>query len=349
MTAAVDFTGFLDAYGWQLSGAIDVVLSHLGFVVNKGTDIVWAKSNNPRDTVKGLSWGGDVAEIDRAVKGPWIIGDIADTHLTLDWAKAVPRDKTNSIVTGLMSDMDVLYLTPWAKTALVDACSQVPWADSKPTDIKASIVWLNSIPRDKQTIGTWAAAIPIDYSREMTWAKSIFLPVTEVIPWAKAVPVDVMIFVPSGPIPPPDPDNPPWTGWPPPWFTVPWLAAPRAIMTTQNVILEVMGGPADGQKISLQSVRVSTDIDSWLWSFAGVLSLATDKQYLEAINFEPVLVELTISEYVWRFNITDVSATLAYGALTYNITGSSQSVVLGPKYQPKNTQIWTSATTMEQI
>ncbi len=94
---------------------------------------------------------------------------------------------------------------------------------------------------------------------------------------------------------------------------------------------------SDNTNIPFTGLQLSTDEDSWAWSFrAGIRTKAT-LDLVRPSGAGPVEIEVTVNGETWRILVEGFSRSSAFADSSYTIVGRSLSAELAAPYQEKTT------------
>ncbi|WP_051309011.1 hypothetical protein [Desulfogranum japonicum] len=105
---------------------------------------------------------------------------------------------------------------------------------------------------------------------------------------------------------------------------------------------------SDNAPIDIKGMEITTEIDSWCWSFTGELH---SREALELCTgtSNPVAVRAYVNGYEWVFWIESWRESRAFGTRSYTITGRSQSAELAAPYAPTRSYVEGSPATAVQL
>jgi len=105
----------------------------------------------------------------------------------------------------------------------------------------------------------------------------------------------------------------------------------------------------DNQPIALSKLSLSYDVDSYAWTFSGVLADKSQLALVTMTNDEPVQLSITINTYNWIVLIEKIPETRSFGKTDITLQGRSLSALLGAPYQRLTSYTAGSDMTVQQI
>lgn len=136
----------------------------------------------------------------------------------------------------------------------------------------------------------------------------------------------------------------------PPWVDIPTDTSKpigplrrRSYTMTHTISLK---RSSDDLAVSLRSVTISTDRDSWGWTWSAEVGSRGDAL---AIASEPTEVELEINGAIYLLLAESMSEQRAFGKPRYTVSGRSLSALLSSDYSARVTTVVNSAMTAAQI
>ncbi len=88
--------------------------------------------------------------------------------------------------------------------------------------------------------------------------------------------------------------------------------------------------------VHVLSMTISTDADSWAWSFSAELP-ATELAKVSPVNGDPAEVRATINGVTWEFVVEEISRSREFGKATLSIRGRSRTAYLAAPYAAQQT------------
>ncbi|PID76821.1 MAG: hypothetical protein CSB24_04645 [Deltaproteobacteria bacterium] len=312
-----------------------------------------------RDKSARIPWGS-FRRLGRVVRSSWQHFTVYDYQSRVYWSSTLPTDR--SLVSGWDTFYPLDYQTrcPWINTlAKIEPEIRLPWQALEPLNRDCRIPWECPPPHDKLHRTYWgqewyerictqdyhppkcgeihfehhgssgqifapAACQPLDFIHD-TSTNDLRCSQREPDGWR-----DNYYYQPDNPVIKPS------TG----------LVTPKyLVLYTMNTatLIRVKGG----LPVPVFSMNISTDLDSWCWSFTAQIS--ADGLPLVDPTAEPVEVLATINGYSWRFMVESWTEKKGFNQAEYTITGRSPSAELAAPYAPLSTGVTGSTLTSVQI
>lgn len=101
--------------------------------------------------------------------------------------------------------------------------------------------------------------------------------------------------------------------------------------------------------IPLSKVSLSYDVDSYAWTFSGVLADKSSLALVTMTNDVPVQLSITVNGYNWRVLVESIEQARSFGKLDINLKGRSLSALLGAPYQLQMSYTAGSNMTVQQL
>ncbi|MDP3876283.1 MAG: hypothetical protein Q8Q50_04815 [Methylobacter sp.] len=159
---------------------------------------------------------------------------------------------------------------------------------------------------------------------------------------ARQPPNGISPFIPGGGgtvYPPnPDPTDPPGHVT----ITVPTQTA-YIMQHTISVTL------TDLTPISMESVNLSLDADSFAWQFSGTLLDKADLVKVQQVNMEPVQLVITINGYIWKVLVERIEHSRQFGGRSIALSGRGLTALLGQPYEQPASATQSSTLTVQQL
>jgi hypothetical protein len=106
---------------------------------------------------------------------------------------------------------------------------------------------------------------------------------------------------------------------------------------------------AGGTPLLAENIKISVDIDSFVWTFSGDLLNQASLSLVAPDGVSAKEIEVIINGYRWVFMIERYNMRAQFPAQTYQISGVSRTQYLALPYAPKQTKTYTAALQASQI
>lgn len=308
--------------------------------LNIDMDLPWGQFRSLDIDDVELPWGKMQTE-DSNYTVPWIKMDQRDQAMDLPFAEMLHRDAEMVLLWIQTFQRDQQMVLPWWAVIQCNRERIIPWAATVQCGGERILPWYGVIQCDRGRFLPWAETGHCDHEQSAPWQINAPLDYWQQLPWVRMRPCDRDYFTPYDPHgqPPLNPNDP---GTPAFLCTneniIPWLKEPRVIMIKQEVtVIRV----SDSEPVHFLNLRLSSDLDSYGWSFSGNAASLADASLISPES-GPVEIQVSINGYIWRFLVESISTGHRYGDGSYSVQGVSKSVAMTEPYAAPKTQVYTS-------
>jgi len=296
-------------------------------------------SYNSLDALVAVLWRY-LEKADRHNVLAWVMTGSADRHIDIPWSNIASIDREIMLSMRRVLFMDKEKRLEWSKVISIDTERMLEWDRVAMADDTTRMAWGTVGFIDIVKRLQWGKLAALDLAIRMEWGKGEIRDYEIRIPWTKLKPLDKTSF--SAFLPGEGTEHRTELKK----FTrLPWVATSRIIMTAQNITFKRV---SDDEPVHILTGSFGIDMDSYLWTFKGVVPSVQDLDKIKPTTAGKVEVELGLNGYLARFVISSYTANNAWGTGTYSIEGMSTSCVLGEPYCPRETKQFTG-TTAQQI
>ena len=145
-------------------------------------------------------------------------------------------------------------------------------------------------------------------------------------------------FIPADP-----PRDPPVT---PPGHILHTIPGRPFYMINHNLSVTLL----DGTPITMESVNLSLDVDSYAWNFSGNLADKADLALVQPPpNADPVQLLVTINTLVFKVMVERIQHSWQFGQRQISLSGRSLAALLGQPYQQPQSATQSSVLTIQQL
>lgn len=302
----------------------------------------------------------------------WDASDAHDAEFCLRWATSTPRDAETRIPFSPGEPLATQTRLAWSNTQPKDIERRLPWRHARyPHAVQRGLPWVRRKANDPQRGLPWGKGTPVDHEVWLATGRAKARNPQVRLPWGMSS-VPPYQYLPTPPyIPPPQPPVLPCFV-PPDWNRVAlrfkhanayvpplWGEVPLAFRCNDRIFriarslrmshsLSVVRLP-DRLPLRVSAVSMSTDRDSWAWSFS--LRFA-DRASLLAVAPSPagvVSVEITLDGYVFIALIENYTEARELASRQASASGRSRTAVLAGPYDPERAYANPAPATAQQL
>jgi hypothetical protein len=132
----------------------------------------------------------------------------------------------------------------------------------------------------------------------------------------------------------------------PPWWTPPGSVPYREVYIIVNTA--IMFRVSDNVEIRPQQISITTDADSWCWSFSATIP-KSDLEIVMPDSNGVIEVEIQVNNIRWRMIVESWSENVQFANSTVSIKGRSSSAVLASPYAVTRDYVTTNDRTIVQL
>lgn len=317
-----------------------------------------------------VSWRPGTAT-DQASRLRWDRPIAVSADIRLPWSRPAYHGAETRLVMSPGDPVARDWGLPWIAATPRDQERRASWAHAhNQHQAQASLPWIRRKANDHERRLPWALSAPVDHEMWLATGHAKPRDLEVRLPWGIAN-VPPHQWLPTPPyIPPPLPPPAPPCYVPPAWnavalafrsgYTPPaWNAVPLAFACDPRIFrvarslrlshsLSVVRLP-DRLPLHVTAVSMSTDRDSWAWSFQ--LKFA-DRASLLACAPSPegiVSVEITLDGHVWVAAIEGYNESRELARKQGAATGRSRTALLAAPYDAERSYQSTAPATAQQL
>lgn len=302
----------------------------------------------------------------------WANGTPQDAQIALPWQRPAQHDRQRSITLSPGEPQQTQHRLPWGNSVARDHQRRTPWGRATAHQIARQLPWFNPPPRDQQRRIRWDRAERVDHQAWLATGRATIVDLQARLPWSQGTAprlrwLPVPPYIPPPPPPPPNPcyTPPDWdqvrlrfdsanTYAPPPWDQVPLafrcdtrlFRIARSLRVSHS--LSVVRLP-DLLPLNVTSVSMSTDRDSFAWSFALQFG---DRASLLACAPSPsgvTSVRITLDGYEFVALIEDYQESRQIPRKQASASGRSRTALLAAPYDPERSYANEDPATAQQL
>lgn len=106
---------------------------------------------------------------------------------------------------------------------------------------------------------------------------------------------------------------------------------------------------SDNAPIPVTGMSLSTDLQSWCWSFNAAIKTAAALELCKPTSADPVELIATVNDYSWRVLIDGFNERGAFGKTDYSISGRTKAVELASPMAEPGSRVFDTAMNLSQI
>jgi hypothetical protein len=280
---------------------------------------------------------------------PWHEAARASIRAALPWEPATKLAAHTFLPWAIASALDASHRASWNAVGARDSTTEAPWRTAARFDGATALRWAETAVRSSRTYAVrWGVAIAEQLSRMLPWGAQAARATSYSLLWDALAARGAFVRIPWGPAGRYDrPYGTPWNIEPPPVdgdpITVPILPVYFMVPTLSVVRLP------DRAPIGAISCSISTDRDSWCWSFNMQIARADLSLVNPADAEDPVEIEIAINGYVWTALVESFQDQRVFGARTVRLSGRSRSAELATPIAPVRSYLEPDARDASQL